>query len=101
VSFPQGAPLATCPFRDDPVMADDPNRNNDFDYVVRNQPDISPNEPSDYYCPYTIHTRKTAPRNLEPYINAKYLEAGSIVRGGLPYGGEVRQILRTYDITQP
>lgn len=73
-------------------MAIDADRNNDFDYVVRDNPNISKYEPSDYYCPYTIHTRKTAPRNLEPYIGAKYLESGSIVRGGLPYGPEVRSV---------
>lgn len=84
-----GAPLAKCPFKDDPVLAVDPNRNNDFDYVVRDNPNISPNEPSAYYCPFTIHTRKTAPRNLDPFLNQKYVESGSIVRGGLPYGPEV------------
>lgn len=84
-----GAPLAKCPFRDDKVMARDPDRNNDFDYVVSDNPNISRFEPSDYYCPFTAHTRKTAPRNLHPYIDVKFLESGSIVRGGLPYGGEV------------
>ncbi|KAG1808030.1 uncharacterized protein BJ212DRAFT_717510 [Suillus subaureus] len=82
-----GAPLAKCPFRDNQAVALDPNRNND--YVVRDNPNISRHEPSDYYCPFTAHTRKTAPRNLNPYIDAKFLESGSIVRGGLPYGGEV------------
>ena len=72
-------------------MAEDAERNNDFDYVVRDDPKVSANEPSDYYCPFTIHTRKTAPRNLDPYVNRKYLESGSIVRGGLPYGDEVRK----------
>ncbi len=72
-------------------MAQDPDRNNDFDYVVRGNPNISPNEPNDYYCPFTIHTRKTAPRNLDPYVSKKFLESGSIVRGGLPYGSEASQ----------
>lgn len=85
----QGAPIAKCPFRDDPVRALDPNWNNDFDYVVRDDPNISPNEPSDYYCPFTAHTRKTAPRNLDPYMSSKHLESGAIMRAGLPYGPEV------------
>jgi deferrochelatase/peroxidase EfeB len=74
-------------------MAGDPDRNNDFDYVVSDNPNISRFEPSDYYCPFTAHTRKTAPRNLHPYIDAKFLESGSIVRGGLPYGGEVSRLI--------
>ncbi|KAG1769111.1 hypothetical protein EV702DRAFT_1049782 [Suillus placidus] len=84
-----GAPLATCPFRDNQDAAIDANLNNNFDYVVRDNPNISQYEPSDYYCPFTAHTRKTAPRNLYPYIDAKFLESGSIVRAGLPYGDEV------------
>ncbi|KAG1860920.1 hypothetical protein F4604DRAFT_1588240 [Suillus subluteus] len=86
-----GAPLAKCPFRDNPKMALDPDLNNDFDYVVRDKPNISQYEPSDYYCPFTSHTRKIAPRNLYPYIDAKFLGSGSIVRAGLPYGDEVRK----------
>lgn len=73
-------------------MAIDPDRNNDFDYVVRDNPNISPNMPSDYYCPFTAHTRKTEPRNLDPYVSKRFLESGSIVRGGLPYGGEVNRV---------
>ncbi|KAG1851098.1 hypothetical protein DFJ58DRAFT_729085 [Suillus subalutaceus] len=87
--YDSGAPLAKCPFRDNQAVARDPDLNNDFDYIVRDNPNISQYEPSDYYCPFTAHTRKTAPRNLNPYIDAKFLESGSIVRGGLPYGGEV------------
>ncbi|KAG1772906.1 hypothetical protein EV702DRAFT_1048505 [Suillus placidus] len=84
-----GAPLASYPFRDNKDAAKNPELNNNFDYVVRDNPNISQYEPSDYYCPFTAHTRKTAPRNLCPYIDAKFLESGSIVRAGLPYGDEV------------
>lgn len=87
----QGAPVAKCPFRDNKNIANDPERNNNFDYVIRDKPGVSSNEPTDFHCPFNAHTRKTAPRNLEPYINKKYLESGSIVRGGLPYGGEVNK----------
>ncbi|KAK2462141.1 hypothetical protein APHAL10511_005839 [Amanita phalloides] len=84
-----GAPLATCPYKDNTQVAEDPEKNNDFDYVIRNDPNISPLQPSDYICPFTAHTRKTAPRNLNPYVLKEFLETGSIVRGGLPYGPEV------------
>ncbi|KAG2338001.1 Dyp-type peroxidase [Suillus weaverae] len=84
-----GAPLAKCPFRDNQKVALNADLNNDFDYVVRDNPNISQYEPSDYYSPFTAHTRKTAPRNLYPYIDAKFFESGSIVRAGIPYGDEV------------
>ncbi|VDC00498.1 unnamed protein product [Peniophora sp. CBMAI 1063] len=84
-----GAPLALCPYMDDPKLAGDDQRNNDFDYHVKDVSVVSPKKLSDYYCPYTAHTRKTVPRNLDPYIQRRYLEAGMIVRAGLPYGDEV------------
>jgi len=65
-------------------MADDPCERNKFDYTV---PGVS--EPTDRCCPFTAHTRKTAPRNLDPYLSKKFLEAGSIVRAGISYGPEV------------
>lgn len=73
-------------------MARDPDHNNNFDYVVSDNPNISRFEPNDYSCPFIVHARKTAPRHLHPYIDAKFLESGSIVRGGLPYGGEVSRL---------
>ncbi|KAK2462146.1 hypothetical protein APHAL10511_005844 [Amanita phalloides] len=84
-----GAPIAVCPYRDSPKIAADPEKNNDFDYVIRDDPKISPLFPSDYRCPFTAHVRKTAPRNLDPFVSQKYLESGSIIRAGLPYGPEV------------
>ncbi|OSX60769.1 hypothetical protein POSPLADRAFT_1146641 [Postia placenta MAD-698-R-SB12] len=44
---------------------------------------------SDSVCPFTAHTRKTAPRNLDPYLQKQFLERALIVRAGLPYGPEV------------
>ncbi|KAG0708650.1 hypothetical protein DFH29DRAFT_426704 [Suillus ampliporus] len=82
--WPSGAPLARAPVRDDPKMATDANENNNFDYTV---PGV--HEPTDRICPFTAHTRKTAPRNLDPYVSKKFLEASSIIRAGLPYGCEV------------
>ncbi|KAH7335725.1 hypothetical protein B0J17DRAFT_719338 [Rhizoctonia solani] len=84
-----GAPLALAPFKDDPQLGQDPKRNNDFDYTVTGVPGVSPREPSDHYCPFTAHARKTAPRNLDPYLSRKYLESSSIVRAAIPYGCEL------------
>ncbi|QRV97759.1 Dyp-type peroxidase family [Ceratobasidium sp. AG-Ba] len=88
-----GAPLPRCPVFDDTKMAGDPKENNNFDYTVPGQ-----TAPSDLHCPFTAHIRKTAPRNLMPYIDKKYLESGSIVRAGIPYGPEVTEEEReSYD----
>ncbi|CAE6435774.1 unnamed protein product [Rhizoctonia solani] len=84
-----GAPLTLTPFRDDLELAADPKRNNDFDYAVTGVPGISAREPSDYYCPFTAHARKTVPRNLDPYISRQYLSSSAIVRAAIPYGPEV------------
>lgn len=70
-------------------MADDPDQANNFDYTVPSQ-----TGPSDIRCPFVAHTRKTAPRNLDPYVDKKFLESALVVRGGMPYGKEVRTALR-------
>ena len=74
-------------------MAEDKDRNNDFDYHIRDNPKISPNSLTDFYCPFNAHTRKTVPRSLDPHISRAFLETGMIVRAGLPYGPEVRVVL--------
>ncbi|KAG8769979.1 hypothetical protein FRC12_004593 [Ceratobasidium sp. 428] len=107
-----GAPLARCPYRDNQdIFADeeetkkiseDPDRINDFDYLVDDVAGVSANAPSNYYCPFTAHTRKTVPRNLHPYIDKSLLEAGGIVRAGIPYGDEVTKEERdAYDPKKP
>ncbi len=73
-------------------MATDPNRNNNFDYHVKGVASINPRALTDFYCPFTAHTRKTVPRSLDPYIQKRYLEGGMMVRGGIPYGIEVRRL---------
>lgn len=84
-----GAPVQRCPVRDDPAMGKDNNRNNDFDYHIRDDPKISPDVLTGYYCPFIAHTRKTVPRSLDPYIQRRFMDAAMIVRAGLPYGIEV------------
>lgn len=71
------------------MLAKDNTRNNDFDYRVRGVPGVSSKDITDTFCPFTAHTRKTAPRDLDPYIQRRFLESGMIVRAGLPYGVEV------------
>ncbi|KAG8709993.1 hypothetical protein FRC11_004963 [Ceratobasidium sp. 423] len=84
-----GTPLALAPYRDDPTIGSNPKRNNDFDYTVIGVPHISAHAPSDFYCPFTAHARKTGPRNLDPYVSRQHLASSSIVRAGIPYGPEV------------
>ncbi|KAJ6470967.1 hypothetical protein C8R45DRAFT_836782 [Mycena sanguinolenta] len=85
-----GAPLALSPFRDDPQLAADPNRHNDFDYRVRDV-DISPRDHTDRFCPFSAHIRKTVPRDLDPYVQRSFLESSMIIRVGIPYGPEFKQ----------
>ncbi|EED79944.1 predicted protein [Postia placenta Mad-698-R] len=79
-----GAPLATAPYRDDASIPLDEDKVNNFDYTVKGQ-----FGPSDSVCPFTAHTRKTAPRNLDPYLQKQFLESMLVIRAGLPYGPEV------------
>ncbi|KAA1475652.1 Dyp-type peroxidase [Dentipellis sp. KUC8613] len=78
-----GAPIAKAHFRDDQQLADNPDQVNNFDYSVPNVP-----MPTDRFCPFTAHTRKTMPRNLNPFMIPKFLESVAVVRGGIPYGPE-------------
>jgi Dyp-type peroxidase family len=82
--WPSGTPIANAPVFDDPAMAQDPKRNNNFDYTIPGY-DL----PTDKHCPFSAHTRKTAPRNLDPFLAKKFLEGGSIIRAGIPFGDEV------------
>ncbi|TFY79001.1 dyp-type peroxidase [Hericium alpestre] len=87
-----GAPLANAPYRDNYKLAALDKRN-DFDYTVPGQ-----TGPSDRFCPFSAHTRKTAPRNLDPYVQKKFLESAVVVRAGIAYGPEIAQAERdNYD----
>ncbi|KAG5634740.1 hypothetical protein H0H81_000944 [Sphagnurus paluster] len=80
-----GAPIQLAPYRDDPALGEDNERNNNFDYTV---PRLS--EPNEYFCPFNAHIRKTAPRNLLNYRpNKQELADSSIVRAGIPYGPQL------------
>ncbi|KAH7912670.1 hypothetical protein BJ138DRAFT_749872 [Hygrophoropsis aurantiaca] len=84
-----GTPLCLAYFRDTvPPIGADSEKTNDFDYARDLPPSLQKQGPSNRYCPFTAHTRKTAPRNLDPYIDRKYLESAVIARSGIPYGSE-------------
>jgi Dyp-type peroxidase family len=70
--WPSGAPLALSPKTDDPVLADDPERNNDFDYA---------DDPLGYVCPRGAHVRRARPRDGGTGGRRRLL-----IRRGLPYG---------------
>lgn len=79
----QGASIARAHFRDDPCEAK-PEKVNLFDYSIP-----SSRFPTNQYCPFFAHVRKSAPRNLDPFLSRKYLESSLINRTGIPYGEEV------------
>ncbi|KAF8952262.1 peroxidase TAP [Flammula alnicola] len=80
-----GAPIDVSPFQDDPALAKDPKRNNDFAFAG----EIN----SQLRCPFAAHVRKTNPRNdLEappPGINPIPIEGRRIMRRGVQFGPEV------------
>ena len=68
-----GAPLALAPTRDDPELAADPQRNNDFDYAQI--------DPQGLACPVGSHIRRVNPRGTIDNVRRRRL-----IRMGLPYG---------------
>jgi Dyp-type peroxidase family len=68
-----GAPLVKAPNADDPVLADDPARVNDFDYER--------DDPRGLACPLGAHVRRARPRDTVPGRD-RHL----VIRRGLPYG---------------
>lgn len=68
-----GAPIVLAPDADDPALADDPKRNNDFDYER--------DDPRGLACPLGAHLRRCRPRDREPGR-----ERHLLIRRGLPYG---------------
>lgn len=72
-----GAPVDIASTADDPVLAKDPSRNDNFRYdqTVKQQK-----------CPYAAHTRKTNPRDD---LGLGGAEKNRIIRRGIQYGPEV------------
>ncbi|THH33434.1 heme-thiolate peroxidase [Antrodiella citrinella] len=79
-----GAPLDLAPLKDDPVLAADPQRNNNFRYNFPEDPQTQDR------CPFAAHVRKTNPRfDLEGLNPPASTEARRIVRRGIPFGPEL------------
>ena len=82
-----GAPVDLAPVFDDPTIAQDRNRVNNFSFL--------PNIDSQIRCPFHAHVRKTMPRadlaalNNPPTPNFGILDEFRIARSGIPYGPEV------------
>ncbi|KAJ7593098.1 fungal peroxidase [Mycena floridula] len=75
-----GAPVDLSPLADDPVLGNDPTRNNNFNYTHPGTDFVS----NQVNCPFSAHIRKTNPRADFPVPFANH-----IVRAGIPYGPEV------------
>ncbi|KAG9073782.1 hypothetical protein FRC06_011157 [Ceratobasidium sp. 370] len=84
-----GAPVQLAPLFDDPELAKDKQRNNNFSFPQ------AKGEEGQTECPYAAHIRKTNPRNdLDPTdvtnTDPRNPVTGlSITRAGIPYGPEV------------
>ena len=83
ILYQKGALLALAPLKDNEALGQNMNENNNFDYRVDGKF-------SDISCPFTAHTRKIVPRDLDPFINKDFLKSSMIMRAGIPYGPEVR-----------
>lgn len=70
-----GAPVALTPFKDDPTLGVDPERNNNFDY-----------ESSQEKCPFAAHSRKMFPRSD---LLAEQDKPHRIIRRAIAYGPEL------------
>ena len=68
-----GAPLVLTPEKDDPKLAGDLQRTNDFDYGTM--------DPHGYGCPLGAHIRRMNPRDTAPNINRR-----KMIRRGGTYG---------------
>jgi Dyp-type peroxidase family len=85
-----GAPLDLAPAEDDPTLASDPERNNNFDFS---------GDPGERRCPFGAHIRKTNPRaDLTPQERA--VDPHRIMRQGIPFGPEVSPAEETAHTTQ-
>ncbi|KAF5319216.1 hypothetical protein D9619_008724 [Psilocybe cf. subviscida] len=80
-----GAPIDVAPFKDDPALAADPKRNNDFEFAG----EIN----SQLRCPFAAHVRKTNPRDdleVPPPPRAPIdIDSRRIMRRGVQFGPEL------------
>jgi len=70
-----GAPLALCPFHDDPTLGADPKRNNDFVFQA--------DDPAGFKTPCGSHIRRTNPRDARI---AGMARIHRMIRRGTAYG---------------
>jgi Dyp-type peroxidase family len=75
-----GAPLALCPFHDDPELGADPRRNNDFLYRE--------DDPAGFKTPGGSHIRRTNPRDA-PIAGVARIHR--MIRRGTAYGPLLRE----------
>ena len=75
-----GAPLALCPFHDDPDLGADPRRNNDFLYRE--------DDPAGFRTPGGSHIRRTNPRDASI---AGVARIHRMIRRGTAYGPPLRE----------
>jgi deferrochelatase/peroxidase EfeB len=72
-----GAPIDITPTKDDPVLGNDPSRNNNFSFADSGQS----------RCPYAAHVRKANPRDDLKNLGGTLIHR--IWRQGIPFGPEV------------
>ncbi|KAJ6544058.1 dye-decolorizing peroxidase precursor [Mycena capillaripes] len=92
-----GAPIFLSSTKDDPVLAADPNRNNEFNYLVASNPEPgTENHFNQTNCPFGAHIRKVHPRgDLDPIAEDQHF----IIRSSIPYGPEVTTAEATFSTT--
>ena len=89
-----GAPIDLTPDVDDPALGNDPNRNNNFNYIHPGEDPATDQS----RCPFTAHIRKTNPRDLESQnLIPEFFHA---IRAGTPYGPEVSYAESSSNTTQ-
>lgn len=72
-----GAPLVLAKKADDPGLATDPSRNNDFHYT---------DDAKGHACPFGAHIRRANPRDDPTGPTALQVRSHRIIRRALPYG---------------
>jgi Dyp-type peroxidase family len=75
-----GAPLALAAAQDDPALAGDPTRNNDFTYL---------DDLKGTSCPVGAHVRRLNPRSGLTGPNGTSVHRHRLLRQGLPYGSHL------------